>query len=128
MYSKDWRCIRNWLRDLSTFRQPWCLYRCYGPSQAVGFEGDVHKQEDAKRVVELTVKHFGKLDILVNAAAGNFLLSPEDLSPNGFRTVLDIDSVGTFTVCREALKYLKRRGSGRSSSSGGLLLMHLLEI
>ena len=54
--------------------------------KAVGFDGDVRKQEDAKRVVESTVKHFGKLDILVNAAAGNFLVSPEDLSPNGFRT------------------------------------------
>lgn len=54
--------------------------------KAVGFEGDVRKQEDAKRVVESTFKHFGRLDILVNAAAGNFLVSAEDLSPNGFRT------------------------------------------
>lgn len=56
--------------------------------QAVGFEGDVRKQEDAKRVVESTFQHFGRLDILVNAAAGNFLVSAEDLSPNGFRTGL----------------------------------------
>ncbi|CAI9088036.1 OLC1v1022265C1 [Oldenlandia corymbosa var. corymbosa] len=91
--------------------------------QAVGFQGDVRKQEDAKRVVESTVEHFGKLDILVNAAAGNFLVSPEDLSPNGFRTVLDIDSVGTFTMCHEALKYLKKGGPGRhSSSTGGMIL------
>lgn len=54
--------------------------------QAAGFVGDVRKQEDAKRVVESTIERFGKLDILVNAAAGNFLVSPEDLSPNGFRT------------------------------------------
>ncbi|RZR78184.1 hypothetical protein BHM03_00003454 [Ensete ventricosum] len=54
--------------------------------QAIGVEGDVRKQEDAARVVEETFKHFGKLDILVNGAAGNFLVSPEDLSPNGFRT------------------------------------------
>jgi len=49
-------------------------------------EGDVRKQEDARRVVEATYQHFGKLDILVNAAAGNFLAAAEDLSPNGFRT------------------------------------------
>ncbi|GAA0138823.1 reductase [Lithospermum erythrorhizon] len=90
--------------------------------QAVGFEGDVRKQEDARRVVESTIKHFGKLDILVNAAAGNFLVSPEDLSPNGFKTVMDIDSVGTFTMCHEALEYLKKGGQGRSSSSGGMIL------
>ncbi|KAL0306098.1 UNVERIFIED_CONTAM: Peroxisomal 2,4-dienoyl-CoA reductase [Sesamum radiatum] len=89
---------------------------------AVGFEGDVRKWEDAQRVCEATVKHFGKLDILVNAAAGNFLVAAEDLSPNGFKTVMDIDSVGTFTMCREALKYLKKGGPGRSSSSGGFIL------
>lgn len=54
--------------------------------QAVGLEGDVRKREDAIRVLESTVKHFGRLDILVNAAAGNFLIPAEDLSPNGFRT------------------------------------------
>ena len=54
--------------------------------QAIGLEGDVRKREDATRVIETTVRHFGKLDILVNGAAGNFLASPEDLSPNGFRT------------------------------------------
>ncbi|GAA0173162.1 reductase [Lithospermum erythrorhizon] len=90
---------------------------------AVGFVGDVRKQEDAKRVVESTIKHFGKLDILVNAAAGNFLVSAEDLSPKGFKTVMDIDSVGTFTMCHEAVNYLKKGGQGRdSSSSGGMIL------
>ncbi|XP_059444014.1 peroxisomal 2,4-dienoyl-CoA reductase [(3E)-enoyl-CoA-producing] [Corylus avellana] len=89
---------------------------------AVGFEGDVRKQEDAKRVVDSTFNHFGRLDILVNGAAGNFLVSAEDLSPNGFRTVMDIDSVGTFTMCHEALKYLKKGGPGRGSSGGGTIL------
>ncbi|KAK4434692.1 Peroxisomal 2,4-dienoyl-CoA reductase [Sesamum alatum] len=89
---------------------------------AMGFEGDVRKREDAQRVVEATVKQFGKLDILVNAAAGNFLVSAEDLSPNGFKTVMDIDSVGTFTMCNEALPYLKKGGPGRSSSTGGFIL------
>ncbi|GAU16900.1 hypothetical protein TSUD_368500 [Trifolium subterraneum] len=89
---------------------------------AVAFEGDVRKQDDAARVIESTFKHFGKIDILVNAAAGNFLAAAEDLSPNGFRTVLDIDSVGTFTMCHEALKYLKKGGPGRSSSSGGAII------
>lgn len=90
---------------------------------AIGFEGDVRKPEDARRVVESTFQHYGRIDILVNAAAGNFLVSAEDLSPNGFRTVMDIDSVGTFIMCREALKYLKKGGPGRtSSSSGGVIL------
>ncbi|CAH1450707.1 unnamed protein product [Lactuca virosa] len=92
---------------------------------AAGFAGDVRNQEDAKRVVESTIEHFGRLDILVNAAAGNFLVSPEDLSPNGFRTVMDIDSVGTFTMCREALKYLKKGGAGRKESDNGGLILNI---
>ncbi|XAR60332.1 2,4-dienoyl-CoA reductase (NADPH) [Bertholletia excelsa] len=90
--------------------------------QAIGVEGDVRKQHDAVRVLESTIKQFGKLDILVNAAAGNFLVPAEGLSPNGFRTVIDIDSVGTFTMCHEALKYLKRGGPGKASSSGGVII------
>lgn len=35
---------------------------------------------------------------------------------------MDIDSVGTFTMCHEALKYLKKGGPGRSFSSGGSIL------
>ncbi|KAK1577782.1 hypothetical protein Q3G72_024754 [Acer saccharum] len=88
----------------------------------VGYLGDVRWQEDAKRVVESTFKYFRRLDILVNAAAGNFLVSAEDLSPNGFKTVMDIDYVQTFTMCYEAFKYLKNGGPGRGSSNGGTIL------
>uniref|UniRef100_UPI001CB8FC0B peroxisomal 2,4-dienoyl-CoA reductase [(3E)-enoyl-CoA-producing]-like n=1 Tax=Erigeron canadensis TaxID=72917 RepID=UPI001CB8FC0B len=77
---------------------------------AIGVEGDVRKKEDTVRVVDATIKQFGKLDILVNAAAGNFLVPAEDLSPNGFRTVMDIDAVGTFTMCHVAFPYLKKGG------------------
>ncbi|GLT71641.1 hypothetical protein SLA2020_436430 [Shorea laevis] len=90
--------------------------------KAAGFEGDVRNPDDARRVVESTFKHFGQVDILVNAAAGNFLVSAEDLSPNGFKTVMDIDSVGTFTMCHEALKYLKKGAPRRGSTNGGLIL------
>lgn len=89
---------------------------------AIGLEGDVRKQEDAVRVLESTIKQFGRLDILVNAAAGNFLVPAEDLSPKGFQTVIDIDSVGTFTMCHEALQYLKKGGPGKSPSTGGIII------
>lgn len=49
-------------------------------------QGDVRKKEDASRVVETVVEELGRLDILINGAAGNFLSAAEDLSPNGFKT------------------------------------------
>jgi peroxisomal 2,4-dienoyl-CoA reductase len=54
-----------------------------------------------------TIDRFGKIDIVVNGAAGNFLCQAEDLSPNGFGTVVDIDLKGTFNVCRAAFAQLK---------------------
>ncbi|WRX14159.1 hypothetical protein QQP08_006646 [Theobroma cacao] len=68
------------------------------------------------------VPHFGRLDILVNAAAGNFLVPAEYLSPNGFQTVIDIDTVGTFRMCHKALKYLKKGGPGKDPSTGGAII------
>lgn len=44
----------------------------------------------------------GKIDILVNGAAGNFLAAFESLSINAFRTVLEIDTLGTFIVTKIA--------------------------
>lgn len=36
--------------------------------------------------------------------------------------VIDIDAVGTFTMCHEALKYLKKGGLGRDPSKGGTII------
>src|SRR5919112_3971190 len=78
--------------------------------EALPFAADVRGYEDVERAVAATVEKFGKLDIVVNGAAGNFLCKPEELSPNGFGTVVDIDLKGTFNVCRAAFAELKKRG------------------
>lgn len=52
-------------------------------------------------------EHYGKIDIVVNGAAGNFLCAADQLSSNGFGTVVDIDTKGTFNVCRASFEHLK---------------------
>ena len=44
--------------------------------------------------------HFGRIDFLVNNAAGNFMCSVENLTPNGFKTVLGIDLQGVFHMSK----------------------------
>jgi peroxisomal 2,4-dienoyl-CoA reductase len=56
------------------------------------------------------VAELGGIDILVNGAAGNFICLAENLSPNGFGTVVDIDLKGTFNVSKAALPHLRVRG------------------
>lgn len=74
---------------------------------AVAVSADVREYERIEEAVQATIAKFGKIDIVVNGAAGNFLCKAEDLSPNGFGTVVDIDLKGTFNVCRAAFAQLK---------------------
>uniref|UniRef100_A0A7J8EY39 Peroxisomal 2,4-dienoyl-CoA reductase [(3E)-enoyl-CoA-producing] n=1 Tax=Rousettus aegyptiacus TaxID=9407 RepID=A0A7J8EY39_ROUAE len=50
--------------------------------------------------VDQALKEFGKIDILINCAAGNFLCQASTLSFNAFKTVMEIDTLGTFNMCR----------------------------
>ena len=69
---------------------------------------DVRDFDAVQNAVARTVEHYGHIDIIVNGAAGNFLCAADQLSPNGFGTVVDIDTKGTFNVCRAAFEELKK--------------------
>src|SRR6267378_4614859 len=76
--------------------------------RAFAVAADVRNPEEVAKAIAATVDYFGKIDIVVNGAAGNFLCPAEQLSPNGFGTVVDIDLKGTFNVCRAAFEQLKQ--------------------
>jgi peroxisomal 2,4-dienoyl-CoA reductase len=76
--------------------------------EAIAVAADVRNFDEVERAIAATVEQFGKLDVVVNGAAGNFLCAAEELSPNGFGTVVDIDLKGTFNVCRAAFSELKK--------------------
>jgi len=69
------------------------------------FQMDVRKPEDVERMVKETVEEFGSIDHLVNNAAGNFICAAEELSVNGWNSVIDIVLNGTFYCSREVGKY-----------------------
>jgi 2,4-dienoyl-CoA reductase [(3E)-enoyl-CoA-producing], peroxisomal len=74
---------------------------------AFAVAADVRNPEEVEKAIAAAVEHFGKIDVVVNGAAGNFLVRAEQLSPNGFGSVVDIDLKGTFNVCRAAFAQLK---------------------
>ncbi|MBZ0231146.1 MAG: SDR family oxidoreductase [Deltaproteobacteria bacterium] len=73
---------------------------------------DVRDPDAMVGVVEAAKARFGKVDTLVNGAAGNFLAPAIGLSPNAFRTVIDIDLVGSFHAARAAFPALRDAGDG----------------
>jgi len=75
--------------------------------KAFAVTADVRNPAEVENAIAATIEHFGKIDIVVNGAAGNFLCQAEQLSPNGFGSVVDIDLKGTFNVSRAAFNELK---------------------
>jgi len=62
---------------------------------------DIRSAEDIARAFDEAERAFGLPDVLVNNAAANFPVPAEDMSPNAWRTVVDITLNGTFLCARE---------------------------
>jgi peroxisomal 2,4-dienoyl-CoA reductase len=78
--------------------------------RAFAHPADVRRPDEVNEMMSTLVGQLGRLDILVNGAAGNFTCLAEELSPNGFGTVVDIDLKGTFNVSKAALPHLRAQG------------------
>lgn len=78
---------------------------------AIGEVGDVRDFEQVKRALKMAHDAFGDIDVLVSGAAGNFLQPALNLSPNGFKVVVDIDLIGTFHVLRAGFDFLRKPGA-----------------
>jgi NAD(P)-dependent dehydrogenase (short-subunit alcohol dehydrogenase family) len=73
---------------------------------------DVRKPEQVDEMVHRVLHHYGRIDILVNNAAGNFVCRAENLSPNGWNAVIGIVLNGTFYCSRAVGRHMIERGKG----------------
>jgi NAD(P)-dependent dehydrogenase (short-subunit alcohol dehydrogenase family) len=85
--------------------------RQYG-GKVLAITCDVRDPEQVQSMVDQTVSELGSIDILLNNAAGNFISPTEDLSPNGFKTVVDIVLNGTFNCTQAAGKVMRENDGG----------------
>ncbi len=79
--------------------------------EAIGIAADVRDYAAVDAALAQTVETFGKIDIVVSGAAGNFVAPALGMSANGFKTVIDIDLMGTFHVLRASFQHLNRPGA-----------------
>jgi NAD(P)-dependent dehydrogenase (short-subunit alcohol dehydrogenase family) len=77
---------------------------------------DVRRPEDIERAFDVAERALGPVSILINNAAGRFMAPAEDITPNGWRAVVQIVLDGTFFCSREFHK--RRLAAGR----GGAIL------
>ncbi|OGM46587.1 peroxisomal 2 [Aspergillus bombycis] len=67
---------------------------------------DVRKLDSLKDAVDRCVKELGGIDYVIAGAAGNFLASINQLSANAFKSVMDIDVLGSYNTLKATLPYL----------------------
>jgi 3-oxoacyl-[acyl-carrier protein] reductase len=73
---------------------------------------DVRQEDQVQALVERTVKDFGRLDVMVNNAGASFRAKPEDISINGWNTVIQINLNGVFLGSKWAVKHMIPQGGG----------------
>jgi peroxisomal 2,4-dienoyl-CoA reductase len=80
--------------------------------KASGVALDVREQERVQQVIAAVAEEHGKIDILVNNAAGNFYAPSESLSANAWKSVIEIDLYGTFFCAQAVLPVMRANGGG----------------
>ena len=90
---------------------------------------DVREFAALEVALSKTRTELGPVDVLVCGAAGNFLVPAEQLSPNGFKTVIDIDLMGSFNASRAAFSQLQEtRGSIIFISAGQAYMPYAYQV
>eukprot|EP01062_Namystynia_karyoxenos_P021519 TRINITY_DN18194_c0_g2_i1.p1 TRINITY_DN18194_c0_g2~~TRINITY_DN18194_c0_g2_i1.p1 ORF type:complete len:345 (+),score=130.45 TRINITY_DN18194_c0_g2_i1:86-1036(+) len=99
-------------RTESKLQQAAKAIRSAGAEDVLYVRADVREPEDCVRAAAAAGERWGKIDVFVNNAAGNFMSLAEDVSPNAFKTVIDIDLRGTFHMAKAALPWLRKASAG----------------
>jgi len=79
----------------------------------VAIRGNVRDKSSVEKMVTEAAEKLGRLDILVNNAAGNFYAPSAELSENGWKAVVETDLYGTFFCSQAAYPIMKAQGGGR---------------
>lgn len=80
--------------------------------EVVPVTGDISKQADVQRAVDLTVERFGQLDILVANAGIGDVQTFDEITEASWRRVIDINLTGTFFCIQAAARVMTKAGKG----------------
>jgi len=77
-----------------------------------GLVGDVRRARDVKRIVAQCLKHFGRIDILINNAGIAAYKEIEETSEKDWNDILDTNLKGCFLFMRQVIPVMKKQGKG----------------
>lgn len=79
---------------------------------SLAVRADLRKAEDIRALVERTVEHFGRIDCLVNNAGQDFNAPVEEIDPDDFRSILQLNLIGALEAMQAVIPIMRRQGSG----------------
>ena len=88
-------------------------------AEAMGAAADVRDYAAVEETLRATHAAWGPIDAVISGAAGNFLAPAIGMSANAFKTVIDIDLLGTFNVLRASYEFLRKPGASVISITAG---------
>jgi NAD(P)-dependent dehydrogenase (short-subunit alcohol dehydrogenase family) len=113
---EGWQVVVNHLDASQRDATEMLIALAQAPGQrAIAIEADVTRDADCVRLVEATVKAFGRLDALVNAAGISKMVAHADLhgvSAEDFQRIYAVNTIGPFQMMRAAAAHLKASGRG----------------
>lgn len=77
-------------RDLEKLQKTASELETQTNGKCLALQCDVRNYDQVENMLQETIKHYGRVDVLLNNAAGNFIAPTERLSANAFDTVIDI--------------------------------------
>jgi len=87
---------------------------------------DMTDQVQIKEMIKKVIKHFGKVDILINNAGQGYDASLEQIDINKFRGLFELDVIGPLVAMQEVIPLMKKQKEGVIVNiSSGTALMHL---
>lgn len=86
---------------------------------AFGISADVRDYAAVEASLKVTHDRHGDIDVVVSGAAGNFLAPVVGMSANAFKTVIDIDLIGTFNVFRASFGFVRKPGASLIAITAG---------
>ncbi len=82
------------------------------PGRAIAVECDVRDRDAVEALVEATVEEFGRLDSMINNAGASFMADFDEISENGWKTIVDINLHGTFHCSQAAGRRMQTQDGG----------------
>lgn len=81
--------------------------------KAMSFGADITDRKQTETMAKVAIDAFGKIDILINSAGINIRGPIDEVTPEDFNKVMDVNVNGTWLCCRAVVPHMKERGSGK---------------